>query len=141
MGEDDEDWRKVCIKREKSEKEQLQEEEEYKKWLKGETKDLKDKTMAKDLKPLKEYWNDQDLDANERFLRDFILNKRFLETNDSNYIPTYDEIVHDSDQDLSEDEKALETQENFEVKYNHRFEEPDQEFVLKYPQNNYTESL
>jgi protein KRI1 len=56
---------------------------------------------------------------------------RFLEANndDDGYIPTYDEIVHDSDVNLSEDEKTIEKQEEFELKFNFRFEEPDKEFV------------
>lgn len=58
---------------------------------------------------------------------------RFLETNkDDGYIPTYDEIVHDSDDNFSEDEKTIEKQEEFEHKFNFRFEEPDKEFVSSF---------
>lgn len=58
---------------------------------------------------------------------------RFLEANeDDDYVPTYDEIVHDSDADLSEDEKTIEKQEEFEHKFNFRFEEPDKEFVSSF---------
>lgn len=52
-----------------------------------------------------------------------------MDKEDANHIPTYEEIIHDSDDGFSEDEKNIETQEEFEQKYNFRYEEPDQEFV------------
>ena len=42
-------------------------------------------------------------------------------------IPTYSEIIGSTDE--SEDERAVDEQEDFERKYNFRFEEPDSEFV------------
>ena len=42
-------------------------------------------------------------------------------------IPTYFEVVESSGE--SEDERAVDEQEEFERKYNFRFEEPDSEFV------------
>lgn len=41
-------------------------------------------------------------------------------------------MVHDSDEGLSEDEQAIDTQEEFEHKYNFRYEEPDQDFVRSF---------
>ena len=75
--------------------------------------------------PLRRYWTDPRLEPDEVFLRDFILNKGYIDK-DAVRIPTYDEIVDDeSDQPGdSEDEEALDKQEDFERKFNFRFEEP-----------------
>ncbi|CAG9863260.1 unnamed protein product [Phyllotreta striolata] len=129
----DNNWGGVFKKREKTKEEIDKEESDYKKWLAGEKASLEDEAVVKDLKPLKEYWNDPNLDKGEKFLKDYILNKRYLDNEDENYVPTYDEIIHDSDQDLSNDEEILSKQEEFEHKYNFRFEEPDQEFIKRYP--------
>jgi 2-phosphoglycerate kinase len=44
----------------------------------------------------------------------------------------YNHVAHDSDENLSEDERTIQNQEEFERKYNFRFEEPDQEFIKRY---------
>ena len=51
------------------------EEKEYKKWLAGQKDDLADDDAKKELKPLRDFWNSDHLDQNEKFLRDYILNK------------------------------------------------------------------
>lgn len=128
---DDEDgeWGGMFKSRQKTVDEKEKEEEDFKKWLAGHKSELEDKETEKELKPLKEYWNNPNLEEGEKFLKDYILNKRYLDEEDGDYIPTYDEVVHDSDDGLSEDESQIEKQEEFEHKYNYRFEEPDQEFV------------
>lgn len=126
---DGNDWGGMFKKREKTKEEQRKEDDGYTQWLKGRRNDLGNEDVENDLKPLKEYWTDPKLDKDESFLRDYLLNKRYLEKEDASYVPTYEEVIHDSDDDLSEDEKNIENQEEFETKYNHRFEEPDQEFV------------
>lgn len=75
---------------------QEEEERSYAQWLKGHKAGL-DKQCAKDLvcgwawgwslviyamdaqKPLRKYWTDPSLDQGEAFLRDYILNKGYLE--------------------------------------------------------------
>ena len=120
---DDDDDDGLFTKKAKSNLEKKKDEEDYTSWLAGQKDNLDDKETEKDLKSLKDFWNDKKLDEGEKFLRDYILNKKFLE--------------HDSDDegdvDLSEDEKTLEQQAEFEHKYNFRFEEPDKEFIKRYP--------
>lgn len=84
------------------------------------------------LKPLREFWTDPNLDANEKFLRDYILNNKYANKEFSDTDLEYNQIIHDSDENLSEDEKTIEKQEEFEHKYNFRFQEPDQEFIKRY---------
>lgn len=84
------------------------------------------------LKPLREFWSDPNLDANEKFLRDYVLNNKYMKNESYNTDLKYNEMIHDSDENLSEDEKTIQKQEEFERKYNFRFEEPDQEFIKKY---------
>lgn len=109
----------------------IQEEEAYKEWLKGQQKDI-DPKEQEELKPLRDFWNDPKLDPNEKFLRDYVLNHKFLNTQSSIEDLNYNEMVHDSDENLSEDENQINKQEEFEHKYNFRFEEPDQEFIKRY---------
>lgn len=118
--------------KQKTDDEKYKEEESYKEWLKGQEVKLNPKD-EKMLKPLREFWTDPNLDSNEKFLRDYVLNNKYMNKESYNTDLEYNQIVHDSDENLSEDEKTIQKQEEFERKYNFRFEEPDQEFIKRYP--------
>ncbi|KAL3209276.1 hypothetical protein MRX96_009268 [Rhipicephalus microplus] len=126
--DDDEDDDGSLLKTAKhSEELKAETDEEYRKWLKGEVDKIHQKKDVEKLGYLHDYWNSSNLDKAEEFLRDYILNKRYLE---KSRLPA---AQPDDDEDLSADEAILEEQETFEHKFNYRFEEPDSEFIKKYP--------
>ncbi|XP_037948729.1 protein KRI1 homolog [Teleopsis dalmanni] len=127
---EDEEFGGIFKKRQKTKEEKDKEEEDYVNWLAGKKDDIEENAKEK-LAPLKNYWSSNKLPQSERFLRDYILNKGYENAN-TNDIPTYDEIVG-NDTLLSEDEQDLEKQAEFEQKYNFRYEEPDAEFIQRYP--------
>ncbi|XP_045158400.2 protein KRI1 homolog [Mercenaria mercenaria] len=132
-GDSDDDG--LLKRREKSKEEKQREETDYLEWLKGQKDTLEtENEVGVELEPLKDYWQNKNLDAGEKFLKNYILNRQYIDK-DEESMPTYDEIVNEEDEDFSEDEELLTKQDTFERKYNFRFEEPDAAEIKTFPRS------
>ncbi|GAA6110815.1 protein KRI1 homolog isoform X1 [Tachysurus ichikawai] len=125
----------LLTRRNKTQEEKDKEEADYVEWLKGQA-ELEGKDEVQDMKYLRDYWNDPQLDEKETFLRDYILNKGYQEEDKEERIPTYNELMQEDVEDSEEEgESFLQKQEDFERHYNFRFEEPGAHQVKTYPRN------
>jgi len=132
-------------KREKTSKEKVDEENEYKQFL----KELSANRVNEIHKKATKYWTDENVSEDDKFLRNFIIKKGWLskqstsdsdndDDNNDNNANTSDNtnknnsnnnsnknLFNDEKPELvDEDEEDLERQELFEKTYNFRFEEP-----------------
>ncbi|XP_026071936.1 protein KRI1 homolog [Carassius auratus] len=132
---DSDDDEQLLTRRTKTQEEKDKEEADYVEWLKGQA-ELDGEEDVKDMKYLRDYWNNPELDEKESFLRDYMLNKGYLEEDEEHRIPTYNEMMQDDVDDSEEEgESFLHKQEDFERHYNFRFEEPDAGKIKTYPRN------
>ena len=58
---------------------QSQEEEDYLAWLSGKEGSKLTERERREMDALKNYWNDPHIDQDEAFLRDYILNKGYMD--------------------------------------------------------------
>lgn len=117
---------------EEREKVQAKDEEDAMAFIRGECSSIKNEEDRGLLEGLKEAWSDPKKSKDEKWLIDFFVNERYNEEEDDSKLRPYNGVVID-EESISEDEKTLETMETFETKYRFRFEEPDEEFIKKYP--------
>ncbi|KAM6038294.1 LOW QUALITY PROTEIN: protein KRI1 homolog [Chlamydotis macqueenii] len=140
--------------RSRTAEEKEREEEDYLRWLKGQGEAPPE--PLQDLVPLQRYWADPALDPGERFLRDYVLNQGYREeeeeeaegergpTSPSPPTPCRTPLLTPCPPRASpprladssdEGELFLAKQEDFERRYNFRFQEPGAEQVQTYPRS------
>jgi len=92
-----------------------------------------------DISFLKNYWNSKELDEKEKFLKDYIIKKKYLSQNVSS--ETSDEEEDKSDDDELESDKGENDDDVDKVKFKgiqvakHRFQEPDSALIKRFPRS------
>ncbi|CAG8674196.1 16065_t:CDS:10, partial [Funneliformis mosseae] len=124
--DDDDDF---LVQRPKTAEELKAEEEDYQNFLLENMADTKDVEI---LKQWQNYKNDPNINEDEAFLMDFILKRGWIDK-DSDKVPSYDELIAEHHDE--EDEKFEEAVDQFESKYNFRFEEEGSTKVVTYARN------
>eukprot|EP00252_Welwitschia_mirabilis_P011719 TRINITY_DN2609_c0_g1_i1.p1 TRINITY_DN2609_c0_g1~~TRINITY_DN2609_c0_g1_i1.p1 ORF type:complete len:702 (-),score=222.67 TRINITY_DN2609_c0_g1_i1:327-2432(-) len=120
---DDDDEGLISVKKKSAEEIRKEKEEELEAIKEAEQR-AKDADIAQRLNQY--FGRDDDLDENERFLKNYLLNKGWIDRDNKG--SSYEDIVG-----VSEDEEELENQDRFEAEYNFRFEEGAGDQVLGHP--------
>lgn len=115
---DDEEGKLFKV-REKTVDQVKKEQKDYDKWVGTQS--------SKSTKPLKDFWKSNNLSTDDKFLRDYILKQKYL-PGDGNEEEEQQDLIG-----LSDDEVEVEKQAEYEQKYNFRYEEPDNEFIKRFP--------
>ncbi|KAL0073519.1 KRI1-like family C-terminal-domain-containing protein [Phycomyces blakesleeanus] len=118
--DDEEDKGGFLMKKEKSKEEQEAEEEEYKNFLLQNM--ASDEASSEVFKEWKNYKNNPNMNKDDAFLIDYVLNRGWVEKKHGNQ-PTYEEDPIPELDDNEADEEYLDQVDRFESKYNFRFEE------------------
>ncbi|TRY50121.1 KRR1 interacting protein 1 [Cryptosporidium tyzzeri] len=119
---EDELFSGTLIKKDKSKEELEEEERNFKSFL---TRNIEE--GGDPIESLNRYWGpEEDLDENEQFLRNYILNQEWKESNNQKRINDENSSSYtiQTEMDEEEDEKHLELSNEFEGIYNFRYEEP-----------------
>jgi len=125
--------RDVLRKKSKTREEIASEEAAFKRYVaEVEAKSKDKKPKGEDVALLEKLFKDEPRDENEAFLRKFVLNRGWVgDGNDENDDLDFKTRIVGIEDDDDEDDKA----EQFEAKYNFRFEEPGSDKVPSYPRN------
>ncbi|XP_054277457.1 protein KRI1 homolog isoform X2 [Macrosteles quadrilineatus] len=97
---------------------------EYRDWLRGQKEHVGNEQVKNDLEALHNFWTNPTLNKDEQFLRDYILNKKFLEPDDNFNLE--EELKK-----LSDEEEEIEKEFLYEHKYNCRFENGEEDQPTK----------
>ncbi|GBC07159.1 hypothetical protein RclHR1_00730008 [Rhizophagus clarus] len=117
------------IQRHKSAEELKAEEEDYQKFL---LESMANASNAEILEQWQNHKNNPNVNEDEAFLMNFILNRGWIDK-ESDKIPSYEELIAEHHDE--EDGKFEEAVEQFESKYNFRFEEDGSTKVITYSRN------
>ncbi|KAI0566742.1 KRR1 interacting protein [Gracilaria domingensis] len=133
--EEEEDF---FTKKDKTTAEIEQEEEEFDKFLKKQSIKRAQQTGEELL--LHSYLENETPDEKERFLRDFVLNNGWLDKNAADAPGANDykievDLPNQEVNEIEEDESFDEKNDEFEAKYNFRFEDPEGSNVVSYARN------